>query len=194
MRAKRHGQKRNLEAFEFALTGDVSRLSGEGLGNVSVKEHAPHVDSKNNPEKARVTIVLSIPSLKNLQVTLSRTVKNASSPSITPYSSEILSILEQFDGHPEFVLSRREIIKYVISKPGNRSEEVQALLRLDKVGELRSNLKTISNFYEKEKRDADRVRGGAINALAQVLEITDTSKTKVLEAVNLRRSILGLAS
>lgn len=188
------GKSGVVDALEFALTGNISRLSGEGMGNVSVKEHAPHVDSRDNPEKARITITFKIPSLNNKEVVLERTVKNASSPKITPSSPEILAVLAQFDGHPEFVLSRREIIRYVISKPGNRSEEVQALLRLDQVGELRSNLKTISNTYEKEAKDFEKVQMQASESLAQALEITVLVKEKILEAVNSRRTVLGLTS
>lgn len=188
------GKSGVVDALEFALTGNISRLSGEGMGNVSVKDHAPHVDSRDDPEKARITITFKIPSLNNKQVVLERTVKNASSPKITPSSPEVIAILEQFDGHPEFVLSRREIIRYVISKPGNRSEEVQALLRLDQIGELRSNLKTISNAYDKEAKDFKRAQIQASESLAQALEITELVKERILEAVNSRRTILGLIS
>lgn len=186
------GKSGVVDALEFALTGNISRLTGEGMGKVSVKEHAPHVDSRNDPEKARITITLKIPSLGNKEVVLERTVKNASSPKIIPSSPEILAILEQFDKHPEFVLSRREIIRYVISEPGNRSGEVQALLRLDQVGKLRSNLKTISNTYDKEAKDFKRVQTQASDSLTQALGITELVKGKVLEAVNTRRIILGL--
>src|SRR3989344_9608838 len=66
------GKSGVVDALEFALTGNISRLSGEGMGNVSVKEHAPHVDSRNNPEKARVTVTFKIPSLGNKQAVLVR--------------------------------------------------------------------------------------------------------------------------
>lgn len=49
------GKSGVVDALEFALTGNISRLSGEGTDNVSVKEHAPHVDSRNAPEKARAS-------------------------------------------------------------------------------------------------------------------------------------------
>src|SRR3989344_6525134 len=86
------GKSGVVDALEFALTGNISRLSGEGMGNVSVKEHAPHVDSKNNPEKARVIVTFKIPTLENKQVILTRTVKNASTPSVNPSSPEIFEI------------------------------------------------------------------------------------------------------
>lgn len=186
------GKSGVVDALDFALTGIVSRLSGEGMGNVSIKEHAPHVDSRNNPEKARVTITFKIPSLGNEIVVLERTVHKASSPKITPSSPEILAVLAQFEKHPEFILSRREIIRYVISEPGNRSEEIQALLRLNYVGKLRSNLKTISNLYDKEANDFKKVQTIASERLLQALEINELVKEKILEAVNTRRSILGL--
>src|SRR5437016_10634571 len=55
------GKSGVVDALEFALTGNISRLSGEGTDNVSVKEHAPHVDSRNALDKARVTITATIP-------------------------------------------------------------------------------------------------------------------------------------
>jgi len=187
------GKSGVVDALEFVLTGNISRLSGEGMGNVSVKEHAPHVDSRNDPEKSCVTVTLKIPSVGNKEVTLIRNVKNSSTPSITPSSPEILDVIAQLDGHPEFVLSRREIIRYVISKPGNRSEEVQALLRLDQIGELRSNLKTISNANDKEAKELKKTQNQTSESLTQALEISNLVKEKVLEAVNLRRTTLGLA-
>lgn len=186
------GKSGVVDAIEFALTGNISRLSGEGRGNVSVKEHAPHVDSRDNPEKAKVTITFKT-ALEGKEVVLERTVKNASLPKVTPSNPEISEVLKQFNGHSEFVLSRREIINYVIAQPGDRSAEVQALLRLDQVGELRSSLKTISNTYEKEAKTSEKIAREMAESLAQSLEITELVKENILEAVNSRRAILGLA-
>ena len=43
------------------------------------------------------------------------------------------------------MLSRRELIRYVLATPGKRNEEVQALLHLDRIEEVRANLLKISN-------------------------------------------------
>src|SRR5436190_10084944 len=71
------GKSGVVDALEFVLTGNISRLSGEGSDNLSVKAHAPHVDSRNAPDKSRVTITATIPSLKKT-VTIVRTVKTPS--------------------------------------------------------------------------------------------------------------------
>ena len=46
------GKSGVVDAIEFVFTGNVSRLSGEGRGDVSLKEHGPHVDKRNDPDKA----------------------------------------------------------------------------------------------------------------------------------------------
>ena len=123
------GKSGIVDALEFALTGNISRLSGSGTGGLSVKEHGPHVDSRDKPEQAHVIVTLRIPSLGK-DVVLKRPVKDAKSPIITPDTPEVRALLAQVALHPELVLSRRELIRYVLSEPGKRSKEVQALLRL----------------------------------------------------------------
>jgi len=46
------GKSGVVDALEFALTGNVSRLSGEGRGDISLKQYGPHVDKRNDPDKA----------------------------------------------------------------------------------------------------------------------------------------------
>src|ERR1700685_2894344 len=75
------GKSGIVDALEFALTGDISRLAGSGTGGLSVKEHGPHVDSRNKPDKARVKLDVFIPSLK-VKATIERTVKEGSEPKI----------------------------------------------------------------------------------------------------------------
>ncbi|MDA2922461.1 AAA family ATPase [Patescibacteria group bacterium AH-259-L07] len=187
------GKSGIVDALEFALTGNISRLSGKGTGGITLKDHAPHVDSRDNPEKARVTLTLRIPSLKNKQVTIERNVKDTLTPKITPNTSGVLKVLKQLEDHPEFVLSRRELIAYVLAQPGKRSEEIQALLRLDQVGELRSTLKMISNTCNREETTLKKISIQVRDRLAQAMEISELVTDKLLGAVNMRRIVLGLS-
>ncbi|MDE2021915.1 MAG: AAA family ATPase, partial [Patescibacteria group bacterium] len=187
------GKSGIVDALEFALTGSISRLSGKGTGSVSVKEHAPHVDSRNRPDKARVVLTVSIPHLGK-EVTIERTVKDAATPTITSDTPDVHAALEQVAQHPEFVLSRRELIRYVISAPGDRAKEVQALLRLDAVEDMRATLFKISNAKQKEIAPLLRERNNARDQLLTALQITEFSKEKVLQAVNTRRAVLSLSA
>lgn len=77
------GKSGVVDAVEFCITGDVTRLSGQGSAGLSVKAHAPHVDQHEHPEKASVTITADIPSLGK-SVKIHRSVKNPRKAEITP--------------------------------------------------------------------------------------------------------------
>tara|TARA_R110002051_G_scaffold269600_1_gene329805 strand:- start:17370 stop:19871 length:2502 start_codon:yes stop_codon:yes gene_type:complete len=188
------GKSGIVDAIEFALTGNISRLSGEGTGDLSVKQHGPHVDFRNKPEQSMVTLEVSIPSLQGKKATIHRVVKTAGTPAITPADPDVLAALETVQAHPEFVLSRRELIRYVISKPGDRAKEVQALLRLSDVEKLRVVLQKISNAYTKELPPLERAEKDATTQLNDALGTTQLTKTSILAAANPQRQVLGLAA
>jgi DNA repair exonuclease SbcCD ATPase subunit len=141
------GKSGIVDAIEFALTGDISRLKGRGTGDLSVKDHAPHVDKRGKPEESYVELTFKLLASDKI-ITLKRDVKNKNKPSINPNDEETVKALEYINNHPEFVLSRREIIKYVMAEPSKRSEEIQSLLKLDKLDKLRANFQKIANNYE----------------------------------------------
>ena len=58
------GKSGVVDALEFVLTGTISRLTGKGRGDLSIKDHGPHVDRKTEPEKAFVEATVWIPSLR----------------------------------------------------------------------------------------------------------------------------------
>lgn len=187
------GKSGIVDAIEFALTGNVSRLTGSGTGGLSVKDHGPHVDSRNKPEKAEVSLSVIIPSLNNKKATIRRTVKAASAPTITPGDADVKAAFDNVKLHPEFVLSRREIIRYVLAEPSKRSKEITALLRMDDIEKLRVSLQKIANACERELPTLDRLEKDAVKQLRDALGIAELTASAVLAAVNPKRELLGLA-
>jgi len=185
------GKSGVVDAVEFALTGSISRLTGQGRGTLSVLKHGPHVDSSKTPEKARVTLEVVIPTSVK-RATITRDVRNARSPSVTPDDQQMREILAAFEAHPEFVLSRREIIKYVLAEPGERAKEVQALLQLDDLETTRVQLQKISNACNKELGPLQEDEIATRNALVRAMEITEVTPEAVFAAANERRKLLGL--
>jgi recombinational DNA repair ATPase RecF len=187
------GKSGVVDALEFVLTGNVSRLSGEGRGDISLKQHGPHVDRRNDPEKARVKVTISIPSLGK-SVVVERSLKAPGAANVTPNEPAVLEILRQIKEHPEIVLSRRELIRYVLATPGQRAEEVQSLLHLDQVEQVRVGLQRITNSCEKQLVPLAMAASQARDNFLRSLEITEMTKEKVLAATNAQRTILGLPS
>ncbi len=187
------GKSGVVDAIEFALTGNVSRLSGEGRGDISVKTHGPHVDSRNAPDKARVILTARIPSLSKT-VTIERTVKAPTKPQVTPIDADVAALLELVQSHPEVVLSRRELIKYVLATPGDRAKEVQELLRLDQVEQVRTGLQKLANACERELKTLTADVTASRDRILQATGLSALSRESLLEAANTRRASLALVA
>lgn len=185
------GKSGVVDALEFALTGNVSRLSGEGRGEISLKQHGPHVDRRNDADQARVMVKVTIPSLSKT-VTIERNLKTPTDAHVTPSDPAVLEVLRQVKAHPEVVLSRRELIRYVLATPGKRAEEVQALLHLDQVEQVRVGLQKIANNCDKQLTPLGTAVTQARENLLRALCMSELTKDNVVAAANAQRSILGL--
>ncbi|MBL8030824.1 MAG: AAA family ATPase [Candidatus Doudnabacteria bacterium] len=185
------GKSGVVDAIGFVLSGSVARLTGEGTGGVSVKHHAPHVKSINDPEAARVSLTF-IDTVSGQEGTITRTVKNAADFSLTPDTPELRSALEVALAHPEITLSRRELIKFILAESGKRSKEVQALLQLDKIETNRATLLTAKNKVIADKKSASANVATTKLSVEMHLEIPEANAENVKVAVNKSRVILGL--
>lgn len=185
------GKSGVVDALEFGLTGSISRLVGKGRGALSVKEHGPHVNCRTHPEKAVVAMEVTIPSLGK-KATITRNVKSPKAPIIVPNDAAIRAVFEHVQEHPEFSLSRREIIKYVLAEPGERAKELQALLQLDKLETTRALLLKISNACARDLRPLENNREANATNLLRALGIAELKSPTVLAAVNEKRGVLDL--
>ena len=109
-----------------------------------------------------------------------------------PDTAEVRNIIAGLSLHPEFALSRREIVKYILTPAGKRADDVQTLLRLDQIEKIRKSLQKIANDAKKDletKTDEDE---RAKKNLLQHLQITCLSKSALLQVVNPHRATLKM--
>jgi predicted ATP-binding protein involved in virulence len=52
------GKSGVVDAIDFALTGNVARLSGAGTGGVTLLKHGPHVHKRDDPVTAKVALTI----------------------------------------------------------------------------------------------------------------------------------------
>lgn len=185
------GKSGVVDALEFALTGDITRLTGEGTLGITVKSHGPHVDRRDTPELAEVVLQTMIPS-SGKRLTIKRTIDAPAEPTIDPNDAGASEVVSELGNHPEFALSRRQIIKYILTPEGDRSKEIQALLRLDRVERVRQSLTTITNSLKKEGKRIDQDSTQAGTNLLRALGISQLREKDIIEAANQRRKILQL--
>jgi hypothetical protein len=184
------GKSGIVDALEFVLSGTISRLTGRGRGDLSIKAHGPHIDC-TLPEEAFAEAVLQVPSLGKT-LTIRRTVKAPSAPAITPDTPETRKVLAYLEAHPEFALSRREITSYVLAEPGARSKEIQELLKLDRINTLRLRFQKIARDATAAEKAAGQGRTAAGDAFGRALNLAAAAPAAVLGAVNAQRAVLGL--
>ena len=186
------GKSGIVDAIQFALTGEMSRLSGKGTAGLSVTRHGPHVDRRDDPAAAEVSLRFYVPELDR-SATLTRSVKSHKTFRLDPDEPKIRAVVDEIGGHAELTLSRREIIKYIIVEAGERSKEIQALLKLEEIGETRGVLKTMGNKLSITLRNAEALVATADDALRRHLDIKTLRSEDILTSVNPHRRTLGLA-
>jgi len=140
------GKSAVVDAIDFLFTGDISRLTGRGTRGMSLKEHGPHIDME--AKDAVVKAKIKIDRIRD-PIILERRMSNPKELICPDTKEEIINDILEIAQKDQYVLSRSEILKYIAAEAGKRAEEIQAILNLDMVEDLRKTFVTI-------KREADR--------------------------------------
>lgn len=185
------GKSGVIDAIEFALTGQVGRLTGTGTKGLSLAAHGPHVDRVKFPDAAFVELEVSFPTLGK-SAKLTRKVSAPKKPKIEPSDPDILEILDEVAQHPEITLARREILKFILVEPTKRSAQIQEILKIDELGQTRSALSTAFSKLNRAEIAAEKDAQSKKDTLLQHLGIASLSAAEVLGAVNPKRELLGL--
>lgn len=185
------GKSGVIDAIEFGLTGLIARLTGKGTKGLSVADHGPHVDKTKFPDAAFVTLRVYLPTLGK-SATITRTVSSPKKPKIEPADADVVQLFSEVADHPEIALSRRDILRFILVEPTARSQEIQAILKLNEIGEARSALNTSQNKLQTAQRSAEAQVQTAQSALQRHLQLQALKAAELLEAVNARRKLLGL--
>ena len=185
------GKSGVVDAIEFALTGNISRLKGRGTQGLSLQKHGSHILARNNAETAVVTLGVKLTEL-DCEVTIKRSVKRPDEPTIVPDTEEVKKELHQLSKHPEVVLSRREVIKFILTEASERSKGIQALLRLDGIEDTRSALKSAQNKIKTMNRAQQKRRENEAQLLCDHLELSVYDEESAMEVCNISRKALGL--
>ena len=156
-------------------------------------DHGPHVEKRNDPDAASVRLDVYIPHLKRT-ASIIRTIRKPKNPKVAPNDAAVKAVFAQLVEHTEVTLSRREIIKFILSEATKRSRDVQTLLKLDDIDQTRATLKTTENKLTAEQATAKALVDASEDSLKRHLDLAALNSDDVLAALNRRRQILGLAA
>jgi len=179
------GKSAVVDAVDFLLHGEVSRLTGEGTGDVSTTKHGPHIGSR--PEESKITA--TIQSITGKVFSVERTVVRKDRVTIDPiYSSEFDDMVTyaQSGAH---CLARRELLRYILTTPSTRSQQIQTLLDI-------SETKTVRDGFAKLKKIAAINLKNVSESLKQHsadfrTKVSATADDQLLGSINSLRAVLG---
>lgn len=181
------GKSAVVDAIEFLLTGEIGRLTGPGTQSITLKRHGPHVDA--DPEDAEVTAEIQLPSGATPEV--SRSIDD---PTSLEYPDEHAGEIEEVvqnasDKH--FLLTREDVLKFVQVSDSERSEQMETLLNLDNVEEVRTSLVSAANEAQSRRSTAESQVETCKSQINRLLGLDTWEDGDVLDEVNKRRSIFG---
>jgi energy-coupling factor transporter ATP-binding protein EcfA2 len=185
------GKSAIVDAIDFLLTGKISRLEGEGAGELKLKEHGPHVDYRDKLKEAIVSAEILIPESQEI-IHLERKMSTPTTLKIEPKDKEDdLNKYWNLAGLHQYVLSRKEILKYITAEGGKRATEIQALLNLNQVESIRKALVALKNETEKNEAATKTTVDSTCESIKNVCNIGTFSLPDVLKEINSLRKILG---
>jgi len=184
------GKSAVIDALDFLLTGKIARLIGEGTENVSLKEYGPHIDKTSDLSNVEVKAEIQLPGVTE-SISIKRNMQNPDDLIYdSRYEKQLSEILELLN-RGQYVFTRREVLKLITSKSSTRAQEIQKVLKLVELEDIRKNLVKVYNECKKEKKYA---KENLDKAKQSVLTITGKTKyviSEVLSFVNEQRIKLG---
>jgi recombinational DNA repair ATPase RecF len=184
------GKSAVVDAIDFLLTGQISRLIGEGAGEISLNKHGPHILHKL--EEASVRAKIKLPLIKE-PVEIKRCMATSGAVEINceAENKEWVEFILWNAKKGQHVLTRREILKYIHAEPRSRAERIQDILNISDIEDIRRALVTVKNKAGEDhsiSKNAVDAAEGSINA---TISQTTYSQEALLEFVNKNREILG---
>ncbi|MHB1484266.1 MAG: ATP-binding protein [Saccharofermentanales bacterium] len=179
------GKSAVVDAVDFLLCGEVSRLTGEGTGDVSTAKHGPHIGSR--PEEAKITAIIQ--SISGKTFTVERTVDKKDRVTIDPAFTSDFNSMVAYAQSGAHCLARRELLHYILTTPATRSQQIQMLLDI-------ADIKTVRDAFTKLKKITASNLKEIIDSLKRHIsdlrtKVGTSSDDQLLGNINSLRAILG---
>jgi len=182
------GKSAVVDALDFLLTGQISRMTGKGTKGITLKKHGHHIDY--SPEDADIMAKVQIHGVEE-PVEIKRNLASPNELICDNSIREILKPVLELASRGQHVLTRREILNYVNADSSTRGKQIQTLLKITDVEKTRSKLLNVKNIlknnYESNRSSLNTI-SAAINSN---IGINNFDTEKILDFVNLNRKIFG---
>lgn len=179
------GKSSVIEAIDFLLTGSVQRMTGDGTSDLSINSHGPHVDSDPSTSWVKATF-----SNGNDSITLKRSVESNTLEYDDDLPSSLAVLIDAAD-RGQHLLSRSEILNFIVARKQPRSEKLRSLLKLSSIKEKRLELQGATNNLKTETERKERELESTRNQLYELFDDVASLEEVQHEVNNLRKTLDG---
>jgi DNA repair exonuclease SbcCD ATPase subunit len=180
------GKSGIIDAIDFLLTGDLQRLRGEGTKAITLDEHGRHID------KDIKTVAVSAEIEEDSEIfEIKRKLHDKKLVLIKGNKAKYEALREKIEAG-QFLLSRREILKFIACTGQQRSEGIQALLDTSGIEKVRAALQSILTAQEKLVLTHNSTIASNLTTTNTLLGITTNSPSELRRTkINELRQVLG---
>jgi len=182
------GKSTVVDALDFLLTGQINRLKGKGTGDISLARHGPHIDC--SPGDASVRAIIQI-SDSDQPIEISRCMDNPSRLNCPEAERARLAPILALAKNGQHILTRREILRFVTAEGGSRAKDIQELLSLSEIEDIRQSLVRAANDLDRALAITRQQLQSAQAAVAATLALDSFDESQALQKTNQCRRILG---
>ena len=176
------GKSAVADAVDFLLSGSVTRLEGGGTQEVSLKKHGPHVGKK--AEEAYVEAIMRTNAGNEFKVR--RVVNSPAEVEIDDEYKDSFSELEEYAKTGAHFLSRKELLKFILTSPSERAKQIQALLNIP---DIKKNSNYLSRAVKDAKKEYDEAQRRVEENKGDIVSICNGMSE--IDAVNAWRASLN---
>lgn len=166
----------------------ISRLTGKGTGGITLNRHGAHIDHK--PEEATVRAIVQLPGV-NEPVEIKRCIAHPNILECDEGTRQHVEPIMTLAGRGQHLLTRRDILKYITAEASTRAQEIQDLLNITEIEEIRKALVKVRNDLDRECQEAKRSVDTAKEAVNATVQKQTFGEDIVLQIVNQNRALLG---
>lgn len=184
------GKSAVIDALDFLLSCKIARLVGEGTEDISLKDYGPHIDKKTDLANVIVNATIKVPEIDE-EILISRTMQKPTELIFdSKYESQLSTLLELLNWG-QYVFTRREILKLITSKSSTRAQEIQKVLKLTELEDIRANLVKVFGEYKRELNSAKSFLDTAIQSVLSITGHPKYEASEILKFINEQRNKLG---
>lgn len=179
------GKSGVIDAIDFLIKGDITRLSGLGSKNLSLDKHGKYVTE--SIDDSWVKAIVKLPN-NDERIEIKRCLKNPNELICDPkYRAEFKEIekLAELRAH---YLSRREILQVINSTDQDREKNIEKLLNLYSLEKNRSALQKAKKSIEDELKSSQSQERTYASKISEKLGV---EQMYWLDAINEIRFQLG---